>query len=531
MDGIRFFSSSLAPAELKQLLDEGAYIALFDVRDPVEVERSHIFGMTNLPRGRLESRVRDLVPDSETAIVLCCDGSSGRAELAAATLKGLGYGNVACLQGGMQAWEQQGGQMVSGSNVPSKRYGEAVLHQFNVPMISAAALKAASATGTKIVICDIRTPEEHATQCIPGAIGVPGFDMAAHARDLSDRYELVVVHCAGRTRSIIAARTLQELGIENAVALENGTMGWLLSGLDLEQGSQAQIGQPADGSVAYAELHARQLADAEGIKQIDGDQLERLLRRRGENHYVFDVRRVDDYRKGHISGSIALPGGQAVQRTDDFIALKQAPIVLIGERDAQSCLAGIWLRRMGCTDVSILQGGITAWTAQGRALVQGGRKATPAGYHEACSQVQFVSANELKQRLDAKAVHLFDVDHSVHFRKCHVPGAQWMARSLLEAEMSACLPDRTAPVALCSKDGVQSALAGAILVAMGYTGVLCLQGGTQAWDAAGYPVERGGLAPQDDELLPPYQRGRQAMQDYIAWEKLLVGLPPAGSSS
>ena len=28
--------------------------------------------------------------------------------------------------------------------------------------------------------------------------------------------------------------------------------------------------------------------------------------------------------------------------------------------------------------------------------------------------------------------------------------------------------------------------------------------------------------PEDDELLAPYERGEQAMRDYIDWEKLLV---------
>ena len=45
---------------------------------------------------------------------------------------------------------------------------------------------------------------------------------------------LVVVNCAGRTRSIIGAQSLRNAGIGNPVmALENGTMGWELAGLEL----------------------------------------------------------------------------------------------------------------------------------------------------------------------------------------------------------------------------------------------------------------------------------------------------------
>ena len=48
---------------------------------------------------------------------------------------------------------------------------------------------------------------------------------------------LVVVNCAGRTRSIIGAQSLINAGIPNkVVALKNGTMGWHLAGLELERG-------------------------------------------------------------------------------------------------------------------------------------------------------------------------------------------------------------------------------------------------------------------------------------------------------
>ena len=48
----------------------------------------------------------------------------------------------------------------------------------------------------------------------------------------------VVVNCAGRTRSIIGAQSLLNLGFsQRIVALENGTQGWTLAGFELERGS------------------------------------------------------------------------------------------------------------------------------------------------------------------------------------------------------------------------------------------------------------------------------------------------------
>ena len=74
---------------------------------------------------------------------------------------------------------------------------------------------------------------------IPGSICLPNGDLAYRIESiLEDKSRPIVVHCAGRTRSIIGAQTLRNLGIENPVfALENGTQGWMLSGLALEHGS------------------------------------------------------------------------------------------------------------------------------------------------------------------------------------------------------------------------------------------------------------------------------------------------------
>ena len=68
---------------------------------------------------------------------------------------------------------------------------------------------------------------------IPGALDCPGAELVYRAPALvASPDTLVVVNCAGRTRSIIGAQSLIDAGLENrVVALENGTMGWHLAGL------------------------------------------------------------------------------------------------------------------------------------------------------------------------------------------------------------------------------------------------------------------------------------------------------------
>jgi rhodanese-related sulfurtransferase len=521
MDTSHAHPLSIQPAELQRLLAADAGIVLLDVRDPGEAERGHLYGMTNLPRNRIEFRIESLVRDPATPIVVYCDGKSGRAELSGRTLLQLGYRNVSWLQGGLEAWRHAGGKLATGSNVPSKKFGEAVHRNEHVPFISPVQLDELCRGGKNVVVCDIRTPEEHAQACIPGAKGISGFDMALHARDLASTSDLLVVHCAGRTRGIIAAQTLVELGIQNVAALENGTIGWTLAGLELQYGADDVQGEPSTEGVAFAEQRARKLVDGAGVARMKCDALQRLLDQSAVNRYVFDVRGVQEYKRGHIAGSTALPGGQAVQRMDDFIALKHAPIVLIGAGEAQAGLAGVWLRRMGCTNVAILEGGIQAWHEEGRALERGSGRLQPAGFEQVCRNTESITVQDLSRLLDAQAVLLLDVDYSVNYRRGHISSAQWAPRASLESRMLA-LAQPSTKIVLTSNDGKQAVYACATLRSMGYENVAWLEGGTLAWKTAGLPTEAGGLGHQDDELLPPYRRGEEAMRDYLQWEILLA---------
>jgi 3-mercaptopyruvate sulfurtransferase SseA len=72
-------------------------------------------------------------------------------------------------------------------------------------------------------------------------------------------------------------------------------------------------------------------------------------------------------------------------------------------------------------------------------------------------------------------------------------------------------------------DGTASTLAALTLGELGYPARV-LAGGTRAWEAAGRPLEPGAtrLADEADDIVPkPYERGRAAMEAYLAWEEAL----------
>jgi molybdopterin/thiamine biosynthesis adenylyltransferase/rhodanese-related sulfurtransferase len=81
--------------------------ALIDVRELDEWEEGHIPGAVFVPRGFLESRIDQFVPDHDTPVILYCAGGS-RSAFATKTLHELGYANVLNLAGGYTDWKRNG---------------------------------------------------------------------------------------------------------------------------------------------------------------------------------------------------------------------------------------------------------------------------------------------------------------------------------------------------------------------------------------------------------------------------------------
>jgi sulfur-carrier protein adenylyltransferase/sulfurtransferase len=80
---------------------------LIDVREGEEYNDGYIPGAVWIPRGKLELRIEDAVPDRNADVVLYCAGGN-RSALAARSLKELGYERVRSLAGGFGAWKKAG---------------------------------------------------------------------------------------------------------------------------------------------------------------------------------------------------------------------------------------------------------------------------------------------------------------------------------------------------------------------------------------------------------------------------------------
>ncbi len=79
--------------EAVQLHKESTNVVIIDVREPGEVAESKLEHSIHIPRGLLEMKIATHCPDPTTSILVHC-AAGGRASLAAATLKEMGYQNV-----------------------------------------------------------------------------------------------------------------------------------------------------------------------------------------------------------------------------------------------------------------------------------------------------------------------------------------------------------------------------------------------------------------------------------------------------
>jgi sulfur-carrier protein adenylyltransferase/sulfurtransferase len=94
----------ITPAELVERLDKGNSVHLVDVREPHELEISHLEGAQLIPLGELAARMHEL--DSANEMVLFCKSGS-RSTRALELLVSAGFRRVKNLKGGINAWARE----------------------------------------------------------------------------------------------------------------------------------------------------------------------------------------------------------------------------------------------------------------------------------------------------------------------------------------------------------------------------------------------------------------------------------------
>jgi rhodanese-related sulfurtransferase len=511
-------------ATARSWLGDGGEIAFLDIREEGQHGAGHPLLAVNLPYSRLEIDVGRLVPRRSCRVVLIDDGD-GVAEKAARRLAALGYSSVHIMNGGVPAWEATGHKLFPSTNVPSKAFAEIVEIERHTPHVTAEELDRIRRKGTKVTVLDSRTIEEFNRFHVPGAVTCPGAELVHRFSDLvPDPDTLVVVSCAGRTRSIIGAQSLINAGVPNkVVSLQGGTQAWRLAGLELERDTGAAL---APVSAAAAET-ARRLADGVarpfGVHLIDRATLDGWLGESGaRTTFLLDVRTPEEYAAGHLPGSVSAEGGQLVQAIDRWVGVRGARLVLVDDTGTRAVMTAHWLRQMGW-DVVVLDE---------KAI--GGAGVPPAGGPEVSphapvlSDVPTIGAAEAAHWINDADAASVAVMPSAQYREAHPEGAVWAIRPRLDR-----LPDsvlRAGRIVLFAADPAVGTLAAADLAEIASGAVALIQGGVEGWRAAGRPLEASPATPPDAERIDyifwnhdRHAGNEDAMRAYLRWETELPG--------
>ena len=512
----------IAPSALRAALDARREFAILDVREEGVSARRRLFYSSIAPVGRLGLVLGQLVPRLSTPVVLV-DEAGEYAPRAAALLARFGYTDVSILKGGVSGWEAAGLEVFSGTNVPGKTFGEVIEHRLHTPNIDALTLKQLQDAGEDLVVLDSRPFPEYQNMNIPGGVECAGAELVHRALAAAPSPDtLIVVNCAGRTRSILGAQSLVNAGIPNPVAaLTGGSMAWLLAGLELERGQIRTAPRPDEATLGDARALAQRAAARAGVVEIDRATLARFESEAAtQTLYRFDVRAPLEYEAGHRAGWRSAPGGQLVQATDEYVGTLHARVVLGDDDGVRARMTASWLVQLGYLQVFVL-----AHDDPSVAFETGPE--SPVIFRTP-GRTQWIEADQLAQALEAGRAQVIDVDSSLAFRRTHIAGARFVAASALEDWLDR-IDDPSRQLVLTSSDGV---LAG--LLANQFRerreGVAALLGGTQRWLILGLPQakgDEGNLTGDDDAWYSPYHyapgEAAQQMEAYLAWELQLVG--------
>ena len=513
----------ISPRSLYELIKGKSEFSLVDLREDGVFGERHLLFAVNIPLSHMEFLVGNLIPNRHVPIILCGKGNDeDLIDRGALRLKTFGYKNISILSGGVDAWEQEGFELFSGINVPSKAFGEFIETNNKTPHVSAEKLEQMIKLEEKLVILDSRPFSEYELMSIPGGINVPGAELSYRVADLSLGLDTtIVVNCAGRTRSIIGAQSLINAGVLNkVVALENGIMGWHLAGKDLEYGSSIRFPEISECGHKVAKCRAKTLIKKFKIEKIDGIAVNKMMNDFRRTTYLLDVRDPVEFKAGHIPGSISSPGGQLIQATDQYIAVRSSRLILIDNDDIRAAMTASWLKQMGWSEVFVFQGGISA---AGK-LHSGPYEPKILGNDN--EDISFIELIEFDDLMEDEGIKVIDfASSSIYCDNGHIPGAYFAIRANLSNSLKKI--GNANIFILTSPDGKLAEMAAHDDALLGLN-VKVLKGGTSSWVAGGLSLEKGFTRMADkanDVWYRPYDfkdGAEDAMKQYLSWEIELI---------
>ena len=313
-------------------------VAFVDLRKRKEYVQQFAFGAINCPMDRFIFTIQDLVPDPSTYLIII-GATKNELSKTNSILKRKRFTNYHYIENNYQAWSKAKLPMWAGEFTLSKAFGEWIEKTGSIRNIYPKELhRLHQKKPNTFLQIDARPRQEYEKFTLPFSKQCSGGELPAYLESNHTDKDLIV-HCAGRTRSIVAYQTLLDFNIKNKkFVLNGGTQNWVLHGLNRAYQCKSDLRQHK-------------------INFIQDMKLAKKIITKFKLPYIKQLSSVVDVHAFSIKSEIIqnkpmklwknVNATTLIQNTDKFIASTSTKIYIYSEIPTSAVFAVLWLRRMG----------------------------------------------------------------------------------------------------------------------------------------------------------------------------------------
>jgi rhodanese-related sulfurtransferase len=255
---------------------------------------------------------------------------------------------------------------------------------------------------------------------------------------------------------------------------------------------------------------AREFAQARGAQRVAAADAIDWISDPARSTYLIDIRTAEEFAHCSLPGFVHAPGGQLIQATDQWVAVRGARLVLTDDEMVRAPVVAGWLRALG-HDAYVLDGGVTATLSL--AWPQPTNIPAPP-------QLAWIAP----QALADENFQIIDLRPAMMFRQGHIAQAKWSIRPRIAAAVNI-----QQPIALVAEVPAVAALAAIDLKETGATDLRLVSGGPGDWRTAGLSISATPNDPADAEAIDflffahaRHDGDAAAARQYLAWETGLL---------
>ena len=214
-------------------------------------------------------------------------------------------------------------------------------------------------------------------------------------------------------------------------------------------------------------------------------------------HALLDLREKAAYERGHIYRATSLPRRLLEFRLLTLVPARATPLVVCDEDGRLPALARPTLAEMGYTDARVLAGGLTAWRAEGRPLVEGinvpSKVFGERALHE-CKTPQ-LTPHELQKRIErGDDLVIVDARTAEEYARGCIPGAWSVPGGELVIRIAELVRRPETTIVVHCGGRTRSYIGAESLRRMQLPNpVVALENGTMGWELGGLALERGAV--------------------------------------